>query len=178
MFFSSKTQVIDLQIKQKSVKFSSLKSHLIVTRLLYFLLIFIFFDSAVSTFFFLSLLLKIGSDASHIQGANLAYLIATSFILLLDVLIALITILLSFLLFSKHLDGLVVSFRTLFCFAMCRVVASIILFANYQIFQDSQTCKDIEDLCSMNDLTQIDHYVSFAVQVVATITLFLVYCKF
>ena len=149
-----------------------------MSRLLYILLLFIFFDSAVSTYFFMSLLLMIASDASNIQGANLVYLIATSFILLLDVLIALISILLASLLFLKHLDGLVVSFRTLFCFAVFRVIASILLFANFQMFQDSQKCKEIEDLCYMNDLTQIDHYVSFGVQVVATNILFLVYCKF
>ena len=142
------------------------------------LLLIIFFDTLVSSFFFMSLLLEIGTNASHIQGSNLAYLIATSFILLLDFLLALLSLLLSFFLYRKNLDGFVPFLRTLFCFGLFRVVASIVLFANFTMFKESQTCVEITDLCSMNDLTQIDHYASFAVELVATICLFLIYCKF
>jgi len=171
--------VANLNVNSRSkLKLSSLKFNHRILRFIHFLLILIFSDSIISMFFFMTLLLKISNYASHIQGSNLTYLIATAFILIIDFIIIILSIFMSCFLSFQHFESFGVSLRTFFCFSFSRAVASIILFSNFISFQETQTCKEMIDLCSMNDNAQIDHYASFAIHFIITFSLFIIYCKY
>ena len=142
------------------------------------MLLVIFFDSVVSGFFFMSLLLKIADDTKNIQGNNLTYLIAIAFILMIDILVILLAVFLAIFLYLQHYEGFGASLKILFCFSIIRIIMSILFFANFEIFKESRVCLDIQNLCQMNDYAEIDHYVSFGIQILVSICFFIIYCKF
>ena len=148
-------------------------------RFLSILMLIIFCDAIVNSYFFMYMILQIATYARHIQGGNLAYLISAAFIFIFDVLIAFSVIFHFYFLYGHKFQEILITLKTFFGFNFIRIIVGIIYFSNHNSFEETQNCFNSNvDLCQINDLTEFEHYISFGIQTVILIPLFIIYCKF
>lgn len=161
----------------------SLTENRLIVRFLSVLMLIILCDSLVNSYFFMQIILHIANFASHIQESTLTYLISASFIFIFDVLITFTAIFHFYFLWNHKNEEIAIAMKTFFWFNFFRIIVSVIFFSNHNLFEQSQNCEhsnnsNDNELCQVNDDVELVHYISFAIQTVILIPLFIIYCKF